>query len=82
MAEVDGAAALDEEEQAEQEALAAQQKKDESDIKHLYVDEEGNQFNPSKKFGIIQEDSMIYDNITSSYPLNLPTEHYQKYITS
>jgi hypothetical protein len=27
-------------------------------------------------------DSLIYENVTSSYPLNLPTDYYQKYIQS
>jgi len=39
-------------------------------------------FNPSKKFGIIQDNSLIYDNVTTSYPLNLPTDYYQKYINA
>jgi hypothetical protein len=44
-------------------------------------DPTGTKFNPSKKFGVIEtEGTLIYDNITSSYPLNMPTENYQKYI--
>lgn len=39
-------------------------------------------FDPNKKFGIIQDNSLLYGDITSSYPLNLPTDYYQKYIIS
>ena len=34
-----------------------------------------------KKFGIIESESLLYDNVTTSYPLNLPTDYYQKYIS-
>jgi len=40
----------------------------------------GESFNPEKKFGIIESNSLIYDNVTTSYPLNLPTDYYTKYI--
>lgn len=39
-------------------------------------------FDPKKKYGVIEGNSLIYDNVTTSYPLNLPTDYYQKYITS
>lgn len=40
-------------------------------------DPTGATFNPGKKFGLIEsEETLIYDNITSSYPVNMPTENY------
>lgn len=42
---------------------------------------DGQYFDPNKKFGIIEDDALLYDNITSSYSLNMPTDHYQAYIT-
>ena len=34
-------------------------------------------FDPKKKFGMIEdEEQQIYDNITTSYRLNLPAEYY------
>lgn len=44
------------------------------------MDGEGKQFDPKRKFGTIDKDSLIYDKVTYSYPANLPPEHYQKYI--
>jgi len=52
----------------------------ESPNKHLFKDNQGNLFDPQKKFGLIQDNSLIYDNVTSSYPLNLPTDYYLKYV--
>jgi hypothetical protein len=58
-------------------------KKTETPLKEFFRDPvDGQPFDPSKKFGIIESNSLLYDNITTSYPLNLPTEHYQKYISS
>ena len=37
-------------------------------------------FNPKKKFGVIQENNLVYDEITTSYPLNLPTDYYARYM--
>lgn len=43
----------------------------------LFKDADGNVYNPSKKFGTIENDKvLIYENITSSYPVNLPPEYY------
>jgi hypothetical protein len=60
----------------------AQDKKDKDGFNFMgYKDPEGKDFDPQKKFGIIEdENKLLYDNITTSYPANLPTEHYQKYI--
>lgn len=39
-------------------------------------------FDP-KRFGVIEgQGELIYDKITSSYNLNLPTDYYQRYIQS
>jgi len=41
----------------------------------------GKDFDPAKKFGTIDDDNaLLYGDITTSYPLNLPTEQYQRYI--
>jgi hypothetical protein len=42
----------------------------------------GEAFDPKKKFGDIEKNNLIYDNVTTSYPLNLPIDYYQKYINS
>jgi hypothetical protein len=54
----------------------------ESPYKEYYKDQTGSNYDPSKKFGIIQDNSLIYENVTSSYPLNLPTDYYLKYVQS
>ena len=62
-------------EDAAEEAKAEAKKKE--DANDFYRDGEGQKFDPSKKFGIIEDDKkLIYDNITTSYPANLPTEYY------
>ena len=62
-------------------------KKNENPLKDLFIDPKDylqmgtkQQFDPKKKFGIIESESLLYDNVTTSYPLNLPTDHYDKYI--
>jgi len=54
-------------------------KEEENPLKKLFRDENG-EFDPKKKFGLIEDDSLLYDNVTTSYPVNLPTDYYQKYI--
>jgi hypothetical protein len=44
----------------------------ESPYKEYYKDQTGSNYDPSK----------IYENVTSSYPLNLPTDYYLKYVQS
>ena len=81
----DAAAFLDEEEKEaeEQRRLEEEKRKNQqSPTKEFFKDLKGNMFDPSKKFGIIQDNSLLYGDITSSYPLNLPTDYYQKYIIS
>jgi hypothetical protein len=68
----------EEEKEAEELRRLEEEKKkaNPSPRKDLYRDKEGNIFDPAKKFGIIQDNSLIYGNVTSSYPLNLPTDYY------
>lgn len=52
-------------------------KEQERDLSGLFIDPKTKEpFNPEKKFGIIESNSLIYDNVTTSYPLNLPTDYY------
>lgn len=76
---------MDEEEKEAEELRRLEEEKKKanpSPRRDIYRDKDGNVFDPSKKFGIIQDNSLIYGNVTSSYPLNLPTDYYQKYIVS
>jgi hypothetical protein len=42
---------------------------------------EGKPFDPNKKFGTIEDgNQLIYDNIATSYALNLPADFYLKQI--
>lgn len=79
-----GAFLDDEEKEAEEQRRIEESKKkqSESPYKEFYRDPQGNLYDPQKKFGIIQDNSLIYENVTTSYPLNLPTDYYQKYIQS
>lgn len=72
----------DEEKEAEEQRKKDEEKKKQQDspTKEFFRDTQGNYFDPTKKFGIIQDNSLIYQNVTSSYPLNLPTDYYLKYI--
>ncbi len=51
-------------------------------MKSMFKDAKtGNQFDPKQKFGAIDEDNFIvYDQTTTSYPLNLPVDYYKKHI--
>ena len=71
----------DEEVNEEEQARLAKKRAEEQSTKELFRDADGNLFNPEKKFGMIEPESLIYDNVTTSYPLNLPTDYYQKYIS-
>jgi hypothetical protein len=81
-------AAADEDGQYDDEQAELEKKQEENKIKDLMVDEEDLKlnkitlFDPKKKFGVIESESLLYDNVTTSYPLNLPTDHYDKYIKS
>lgn len=65
-----------------QEFVVQKKKKDEFSYTPFedWRDPNGEKFDPSKKFGIIEDNSLIYDNVTTSYPLNLPTDFYMGYI--
>lgn len=79
-----GAFMDDEEKEAEEMRRREEERKkrDESPYKEFYRDTQGNYYDPQKKFGMIQDNSLLYDNVTTSYPLNLPTDYYMKYIQS
>jgi hypothetical protein len=50
-------------------------------VKSLFKDSSGQNFDPKKKFGTIEADkALIYDNVTTSYPVNLPSDYYQKHV--
>jgi len=41
----------------------------------------GESFDPSVRFGVIEsEGTLLYDNITTAYPLNLPVDYYHKFV--
>ena len=71
--------AFEEDEQADEE-IRVGEKREANPLKQLFRDENG-EFDPNKKFGIIEDGSLLYDNVTTSYPLNLPVDYYQRYIT-
>lgn len=52
--------------------------KKEQHMKSMFKDQQtGAHYDPVKKFGTIDGDqALIYDNITTSYPVNLPSEYY------
>jgi hypothetical protein len=57
--------------------FVSEKEKREAHMKEMFKDKNGVPYDPIKKFGVIQaEGSLLYDNITTSYPLNLPTEYY------
>ena len=76
--------AMDEEDLLEEQRLEEEQKKNSgkgTQFQELFKKSDGQAFDPKKKFGEIDaKGSLIYDNITSSYPLNLPPDHYRQYI--
>ena len=50
-------------------------------MREIYKDKDGQPYDPIKKFGVIEsEGALLYDNITTSYPLNFPTEYYHNAI--
>ena len=71
--------------QEEREEVIAEKERQaekEKDIKEYFIDSKGNQYDPDKKFGIItDENALIYDNVTTSYEVNLPPDYYLKYIS-
>lgn len=70
----------DDEEERRIEEEKKKKQAEQSPNRDLYIDKNGQPFDPSKKFGVIAEENLIYDRITSSHPLNLPVDYYAKYI--
>ena len=71
----------DEEEDRKLQEEEERKQREKSPLKELYRDKNGNLFDPNKKFGQISpEKELIYDNITSSYEVNLPQEYYRNYV--
>lgn len=51
------------------------------EVKEAKWHHKGAEFNPSKKFGTIDDKgTLLYENISTSYQSYMPTEHYNKYI--
>ncbi|CAI2378759.1 unnamed protein product [Moneuplotes crassus] len=76
---------LDEEDEEDREAIEEKKRREEEEREWMakYRDTDtGEPFNPIKKFGLIDKDYLVYDNATSSYPLNLPADYYQRYVKS
>ena len=74
---------FEEEELEDKEALEERRRKEAEEAAWMakYIDQEtGEPFNPNKKFGVLENDYLVYDNVTSSYPLNLPVDYYQRYV--
>ena len=71
----------DEEEDKRAQEEEEKKQREKSPLKELYRDKNGKLFDPNKKFGQISPDKeLIYDNITSSYEVNLPQEYYRNYV--
>lgn len=52
-----------------------------SQFQDLFINAEGKQFDPARKFGTIEDGTqLVYDDITTSYALNLPADYYLKVI--
>ncbi|CAI2379134.1 unnamed protein product [Moneuplotes crassus] len=76
---------LDEEDEEDREAIEEKKRREEEEREWLskYKDPEtGELYNPLKKFGVLEKDYLVYDNATTSYPLNLPVDYYQRYVKS
>lgn len=79
-------AQLDQEQALEEERMREEELKKKqvgsTDFPDLFTDKEGKQFDPQRKFGVIDKDgeTLIYDDVTYSYPVNMPPEFYQKFI--
>ena len=54
----------------------------EQNIKQHFVDiKSGKNYDPDKRFGVIEDGTqLVYDNITTSYEMNLPPDYYLKYV--
>lgn len=74
---------MDEEDDLRDRYKNDQQRADE-EAKYNFKDlKTGQSYDPSKKFGVIEtEGTLLYDDITTAYPLNLPVDYYHKYVQS
>ena len=71
---------LDEEEERELHFISEKEQAEKAH-RELFKDPAGKLFDPAEKFGVLEEDGqLLYDNVTTSYKLNLPTDYYHKYI--
>ena len=66
----------DEDEDRRAEIAEQQRRQRENPLKEFYKDKKGQYFDPKKKFGVLESSSKVYDNITTAYPLNLPSNYY------
>lgn len=76
-------AKFEEEDEEDKAAIEERKKKEAEEAAWMakYLDPKtGEPFNPIKKFGLLENDYLVYDKVTSSYPLNLPTDYYQRYV--
>lgn len=75
---------LEEEERRQELIEEAKRKKEEEENKNqkYFIDKAtGKPFDPCKKFGMIEDgNQLVYDNLTTSYSLNLPPDYYLKMI--
>lgn len=75
---------IQQEEEDRQQELAEEAKRREEEEKNVnekyYVDPiTKKKFDPAKKFGQIEDgNQLVYDNVTTSYALNLPADYYLK----
>mmetsp|Transcript_8432 Transcript_8432/g.14118 ORF Transcript_8432/g.14118 Transcript_8432/m.14118 type:complete len:814 (-) Transcript_8432:18-2459(-) len=70
----------EDDEAGEELAEEARARREKQRAEELFVDAEGKPFDPVKKFGTIGSDSLIYDNVTTSYPAVLSVDYYQRYL--
>lgn len=50
-------------------------------MSRFFLSADGKPFDPIKKFGSIEDgNQLVYDNISTSYALNLPPDYYLKLI--
>lgn len=65
----------------EEDEEAKRREADERNINQKYFIDAATKkpFDPTKKFGVIEDgNQLVYDNLTTSYALNLPPDYYLK----
>lgn len=56
-------------------------KRNGTELQSFFLTMDGKPFDPAKKFGTIEDGTqLVYDDITTSYALNLPADYYLKAI--